>query len=76
MCWLLPAHEMWDQYEKEKVTESELVRWSIDQFRHNKSGLERAHPHDLSEEIGKNIFKKILQEHSAELSRKHMKIII
>jgi hypothetical protein len=35
VCWLLPPKELWEQYKKGKVTESDWVLWSIDQFTNN-----------------------------------------
>lgn len=56
ICWLLPPEEMWGQYKKGNVTESEIVQWSINQFRANKEKLEEKHPEDLSDERAKDIY--------------------
>ncbi len=60
VCWLLPPNEMWDQYEEGMVAESNLVAWSIEQYRNNRDKLERPHPDDLPEERAKQIFREIL----------------
>lgn len=60
VCWLLPPREMWSQYEPGKVTENNLIMWSIFQFENNRAFLENPHPDDLSEERSKQIFKEIL----------------
>jgi hypothetical protein len=61
ICWLLPPREMWRQYEKGKVTESDLTAWSIDQFQHNREVLARDHPEDLSDEAGCKIYREIMK---------------
>jgi len=60
VCWLLPPEEMWGQYEKGKVTESDVVLWSINEFRFNKKQLDMPHPEDLSEDVGRVIYKEVL----------------
>ena len=59
VCWLIPPSEMWSQYEKGKVTENDLVMWSIDQFKHNRGGLEEAEKDDLPEERVMAIYREI-----------------
>lgn len=59
VCWLLPPREMWPQYDKGKVSESNLVAWSIEQFENHREDLERAHPDDISEERAKQIFREV-----------------
>lgn len=49
ICWLLPPREMWPQYDKGKVCESNWTAWSIDQFKHNRKELEAPLPGDLSD---------------------------
>jgi hypothetical protein len=61
ICWLLPPREMWSQYEKGKVAESDLTAWSIDQFEHNRKLLEMDHPEDLPDDKGKWIYKEVLR---------------
>ena len=51
VCWLLPPREMWTQYDKGKVTESDIVAWSIEMFQHHRKTLSDPHPEDLSEEM-------------------------
>lgn len=74
VCWLLPPREMWDQYTKGKVTEHELVVWSINQFILNKKKLEEPDPADLPEHLSKEILKKVIQEKQEDLRMKKMYI--
>lgn len=59
VCWLLPPQELWGQYRKGNVTESELVRWSIAQFRTNKKKLEAPYTDDLSDKRVRDIYTQI-----------------
>jgi hypothetical protein len=68
ICWLLPPHEMWPQYEKGNITEHEIVLWSIDQFRHNFSRLTAKYSDDLSDGAIANIYKKVATEVNEEYS--------
>lgn len=59
VCWLLPERFLWPQFEKGKVTENELVLWSIFQFENNRSKLEEPHTEDLNETQCRNIYRSI-----------------
>ena len=61
VIWLLPPREMWTQYDIGKVTESNLVAWSIKQFESNRNYLDSPHPDDISEERAKEIMKEIIK---------------
>jgi hypothetical protein len=62
VCWLIPPRELWKQYTKGNVTESDTVRWSIMQFTTAKIELEKPFPDDLSEEQVKNIYIDVARE--------------
>lgn len=66
VCWLLPAVEMWGQYKKGNVTESEIVEWSIHQFKTNKKKLEEKDHEDLSEERIRSIYLQIKADSSTK----------
>lgn len=70
ICWLLPPRETWSQYNKGNVTESEWVKWSINQFLHNRKDLEKPFKDDLSELQAKNIYSKIAKEMDEEKNGK------
>lgn len=59
VCWLLPPRELWPQYQKGNVCESDLVRWSINQFIHNRNKLEQPFQEDLNDEKAWEIWKSI-----------------
>lgn len=63
ICWLIPANELWGQYGKGKVTESDIVRWSIEQFKTNRAALERRSEDDLPDERAMMILDKVKEEH-------------
>jgi hypothetical protein len=60
VCWLLPPRELWAQYSKGKVTENQLVIWSVDQYINNRIELGRKHPEDLPEERAAKILKDLI----------------
>lgn len=62
VIWMLPAPEMWDQYDEGKVTESNWCSWSINQYKSNKKVLERPHPEDMPEEKARLIMKAVVDE--------------
>lgn len=62
VCWLLPPREMWPQYEKGKVTENELVLWSINQFTNHRNILEMRDPDDFNDERVKQIYITVATE--------------
>lgn len=45
--WILPPHEMWDQYEKGLLTENETVCNSIYDYKNNRAKLEKKEDDDL-----------------------------
>jgi len=61
-CWMIPAVEMWDSYEKGKVTEHDITAWSINEFKTNREALERPEPDDLSDEAIDKIYHSMRQE--------------
>lgn len=65
ICWIIPPRELWGQYDKGKVTESEIIVWSIDQFVNNREGLEKPFPEDVNDFQGNEIYKRV----KAELKR-------
>ena len=73
VVWILPESHLWAQYEKGKVTENELVCYSVDLFQNNRNELEKPHPEDISEEKARQIFKKILNDHKQDVKRKKNK---
>lgn len=69
VCWILPPKEMWDQYKKGNVTESNWALWSINQYVNDKKLLSKPHPEDWPEEKTKLILNKIIKD-SAKSSKK------
>lgn len=59
VIWMLPAKELWGQYEKGNVTESEMVVWSIDQYKHNKVKMETPENGDHPDSIGMIILTEV-----------------
>jgi hypothetical protein len=59
ICWILPPEEMWGQYKKGNVTESDVILWSIDQYINHKEEMKKAFEGDLSRDQIHNIYRKI-----------------
>lgn len=59
VIWLIPPKEMWPQYEKGKMFESEDVMISITNYLNHREELEKPHKDDWSEEKIQIQLKKI-----------------
>lgn len=75
VIWIIPERHLWPMYGCGKVTENELVTYSIDLFENNREELEKPHPEDLPEAKGKIIFQNILNEHKQSLRNEKNRII-
>lgn len=62
ICWILPPEELWDQYEKGTMLSSEIVNWSINQYKNNYVELAQPDSEDLPDEKINIILKKIAKE--------------
>lgn len=62
IIWIIPPPEMWDQYKKGNMTESETVCISIHDFEHNREQLEAREEDDLSDEAIDRIYREISAE--------------
>ena len=62
VCWLLPPREQWSQFDEGNVTESETVRWSIEQFTYFRYALEQPFKDDLQEDKCREIYIKVAKE--------------
>lgn len=72
VVWMIPPKEMWSQYQKGNVTESNWCLWSINQFKTNKKLLEKPHPDDLPEEKQKLILQMVIDEKRQQLRNNKM----
>jgi hypothetical protein len=70
VVWIIPERHLWPQYESGKVTENDLVNYSVNLFENNRSELEKPHLDDISENVAKIIFQKILNDHKQEMRQK------
>jgi hypothetical protein len=62
ICWILPPEELWDQYEKGTMLNSEIVEWSINQYKNNYIELSQPEADDLADARINRILKKIADE--------------
>jgi len=59
VIWMIPAPELWEQYEKGKVTESSMINESINAYKYNRACLEQREDDDLDEATINAIYAKI-----------------
>ena len=59
VIWIIPPREMWEQYQKGKMTENETIVQSIYEFEHNREQLEAKEEDDLTEEAMDRVYKEI-----------------
>lgn len=59
ILWMIPAPELWDNFESGKMTQNKIVAESIFDFKHNRSALEANEEDDLTDEQIDNIYREI-----------------
>src|SRR5260221_10077691 len=59
VIWMIPAVELWKQYEKGKITENKTVYDSIQAYKLNRNSLEKPEDDDLSEEKIDQIYREL-----------------
>lgn len=59
ILWMIPAVELWEQFEKGKMTENKTVYDSIQAFKLNRNSLEQKEPDDLSDEQIDQIYRDL-----------------
>lgn len=66
IIWMLPARELWPQYTHGKVTQSDIVITSINNFRFKREELDAPHPLQVSEEVCKRVHDEIRRNASSK----------
>ena len=61
IIWLLPPQELWGQYEKGNVTESQDIKISIDNFRRHRRELEAPHPDDMDDIRIAKVYREVVE---------------
>ena len=59
IIWMLPQMELWEQYEKGKLTENEIVTESIYQYKNNIEKLNAKEEDDLDDKTINKIYEEI-----------------
>ena len=59
VIWMIPSRELWEQFEKDKLTENKTVCESIHAFTYNRVQLEAKEPDDFDDEKINRIYKEI-----------------
>ncbi len=62
VIWMIPAREMWEQYEKGKLAENQTVVESLHAFQYDREKLEAKEEDDLSDEEIDRIYSEISKE--------------
>lgn len=62
IIWMIPAVELWEQYEKGKLTENKTVYDSIQAYKLNRNSLEREEDDDLADEKIDEIYRDLSME--------------
>jgi len=62
VIWMIPAREMWEQYQKGNLTEHETVCISIDNFINHRQKLEAKEDDDLEDSQIDSIYREIKRE--------------
>lgn len=59
VIWMIPAREMWDQFKKGNLTQSQIVSESIHDFQHDRAKLRVAEPDEVTEDVANQIYQQI-----------------
>lgn len=76
VCWILPPHEVWDQYKEGNIVHTNDIQWSIYQFKHNKEQLGKPFPDDLPKEKCDSILLEIAREMEQNIALRKSKPVI
>lgn len=61
VIWMIPAKELWESYEKGKLTENKMITESIYDYRNNRKKLEAREDDDLPDEKIDAIYRQMSQ---------------
>jgi hypothetical protein len=59
VIWMIPERHLWSQFQKGKLTQSQIVAESIHDFQHDRQKLEAKEDDDLSDEVIDKIYQEI-----------------
>jgi hypothetical protein len=62
IIWMIPARELWGQYQKGKITQNETVWQSIFDFCNNRDELNKSESDDLSDSEILTIYRELNQQ--------------
>lgn len=66
VIWIIPAEELWSQYEHGLLLQNQTVVESIYDFKNNRKKLEAKEPDDLSDEKIDQIYRELSQKSSKQ----------
>jgi hypothetical protein len=70
ILWMLPASELWGQYDKGLLTENKIVSESIHDFSYDRNKLEEKEDDDMSDEMIDQIYKELSRNARKEKKKK------
>ena len=62
VIWMIPARELWAQFQKGKLTENQTIAESIHDFVHDREKLEQPEPDDLTDPEIARVYSEVLSE--------------
>lgn len=63
IIWIIPARELWEQYQYKFLTESKEISESIELFKNNREVLESKEPEEVDDNLKISIMKKVREEY-------------
>jgi hypothetical protein len=76
VIWIIPPRELWDMYEKGKITENADIAWFINQFQFNRKKLKEPHPDDMPEEKSRIILRAVIFEKIQQSKAKQVNAVV
>lgn len=73
IIWMIPARELWEQYQKDKLTEHKIICESIDMFENHRKKLSENESDDYPQEKIRHLMKEIGREAQFNRMIKSMK---
>lgn len=70
IVWIIPQEELWDTYDKGKMTENPMIFEFIELFKKNRKFLERPFEDDLPDHVVDQVYKAISQRLNKEGKKK------
>jgi hypothetical protein len=67
IIWMIPAKELWEQYEKGNIIENDIVKQSIYDFIHHREELDAKEKDDLDDKEIRKIYREMLNKNKYKM---------